>query len=314
MSANSVDEKHHHAASQGGHDDHHHHGLFGHHAGGNLALAFFLNLGFTLIELVGGLLTNSVAILSDALHDFGDSFSLGLAWYMQKLSGRHPTANYTYGFRRYTLFSALLNAVVLLTGSVFVLVESVERLFSPAETNAQGMFLLAIVGVVVNGFAALRLKKGHSLNEKMVSLHLLEDVLGWVAVLIGSVVMMLTDLTWLDPALSLGISIFILVNVVRNLRKALRVLLQGKPDGVDEKAIRQALTDLPGVVRIHDLHIWSMDSEYMVLSVHLVVAESTDRAAWQDLRQKAHDTLTALGIDHATIEMEYESERCSWCD
>ncbi len=296
------------------HDEDHHHGLFGHHTGGNLALAFFLNLAFTLIELVGGLLTNSVAILSDALHDFGDSFSLGLAWYMQKVAGRHPTPNYTYGYRRFTLLSALLNAVILLSGSAFVLVESIDRLFVPAETNAQGMFLLAILGVIVNGFAALRLKKGRSLNEKMVSLHLLEDVLGWVAVLVGSLVMMLTDVTWLDPALSIGISIFILINVVRNLRQALRVLLQGKPDQVDEAAIRQALTDLPGVVATHDLHIWSMDSEYMVLSVHLVVAETTDRSAWQDLRRRAHDILADLGIDHATFEMEYETEACSWCE
>lgn len=294
--------------------DHHQHGLFGHQAGGNLAVAFFLNLSFTLIELVGGLLTNSVAILSDALHDFGDSFSLGLAWYMQKVAGRHPTVKYTYGYRRYTLLSALLNAVILLSGSVFVLVESIERLFAPAETNAQGMFLLAILGVLVNGFAAMRLKKGKSLNEKMVSLHLLEDVLGWVAVLVGSVVMMLTDVTWLDPALSIGISIFILINVVRNLRQALRVLLQGKPDQVDEGAIRQALLELPGVVAIHDLHIWSMDSEYMVLSVHLVLSEATDRPAWQNLRKHAHDTLAALGIHHATIEMEYQSEQCSWCE
>lgn len=302
------------STKQEDHHHDHHHGLFGHHTGGNLALAFFLNLGFTVIELVGGLLTNSVAILSDALHDFGDSFSLGLAWYMQKVAGRHPTTNYTYGYRRFTLLSALLNAVILLTGGIFVLVESVERLFLPVETNAQGMFLLAILGVLVNGFAALRLKKGSSLNEKMVSLHLLEDVLGWVAVLVGSVVMMLTDVTWLDPALSIGISLFILINVVRNLRQALRVLLQGKPDQVDESAIRHALAALPGVVTIHDLHIWSMDSEYMVLSVHLVVAESTDRATWQDLRHRAHDTLSALGIQHATIEMEYETEKCSWCE
>lgn len=297
------------------HDHHgHSHGLMGHQASGNLALAFFLNLSFTVIELIGGLLTNSVAILSDALHDFGDSFSLGLAWYMQKVAGRHPNSNYTYGYRRYTLLSAVLNAVILLSGSIIVLVECVERLFEPAATNAQGMFLLAILGVLVNGFAVFRLKKGKTLNEKVVSLHLLEDVLGWLAVLVGSLIMMVTDANWLDPVLSILISIFILYNVVRNLRQAFRVLLQGKPDQVDEETIRKTLNDLPGVESIHDLHIWSMDSEYMVLSVHLVVNEATDRTAWQALRRQAHDVLTAHGIQHATIEMEFPGEDCHWCE
>lgn len=324
---------------------HHHHEHAASSNSGNLALAFFLNVLFSLIELVGGLLTNSMAILSDALHDAGDSLSLGMAWYFQRLSKRKPTSNYTYGFRRLTLVSALINSVVLLTGSAYILVESLQRLFQPADPNAKGMFLLAILGIIVNGFAALRLRKGNNLNERVVSLHLLEDVLGWIAVLIGSLVMMVATVPWLDPALSIGISVFILYNVVRNLRSATRVLLQGKPDEVDEKAIKQALLDLPYVTSLHDLHIWSMDADFLVLSVHLVVEDGApdramtletittetvnvgtvpsgneqnqveaSKASLRDLRQTARNVLKTMGIKHATIELEYESENCEWCE
>jgi len=281
---------------------------------GNIALAFFLNLFFSLIELVGGVLTNSMAILSDALHDAGDSFSLGLAWYFQRLSKRKPTTNYTYGFGRLTMLSALINSVVLLTGSSYILVESVKRVFDPVLADARGMLILAVIGIAVNGFAALRLRKGDNLNERVVSLHMLEDVLGWVAVLIGSLVMMVADVPWLDPALSIGIAVFILFNVVRNLRSAMRVFLQGKPDEVDDLAVKKQLLELPGVVGLHDLHIWSMDADFLVLSVHLVVPSDQKNNEQQTLRQAAHALLKSINIRHSTVEIESESETCEWCE
>lgn len=298
---------------------HTHHHAHEHHSPGmegtgNIALAFFLNLFFSIVELVGGLFTNSMAILSDALHDAGDSFSLGLAWYFQRLSKRKPTTNYTYGFGRLTMLSALINSVVLLTGSTYILVESVKRVFNPATTDARGMLLLAVAGVLINGFAALRLRKAGNLNERVVSLHMLEDVLGWVAVLIGSLVMMVVDVPWLDPALSIGISIFILYNVVKNLRSAMRVFLQGKPDAVDDALVRKRLLELPGVVGLHDLHIWSMDADFLVLSVHLVIPGDQKNSEQQTLRQAAHILLKSLNIRHSTIEIESQSESCEWCE
>lgn len=167
------------------HKHSHHHSHSHHHGTKNISLAFFLNLGFCIIELIGGLLTNSVAILSDALHDFGDSVALGLAWVFQKKSEQKPDDKYTYGYRRFSLLSAIINSIILVAGSAFVLFESIKRIIEPAETNAKGMLLLAILGVAVNGVAILRLRKGGSVNERVVSLHLMEDVLGWVAVLIG---------------------------------------------------------------------------------------------------------------------------------
>jgi len=296
-----------------GHSQDHSHD-HSHAAGKNIAAAFFLNLIFCIVEFIGGLLTNSIAILSDALHDLGDSFSLGLAWYLQKVSKRKPDQKYTYGYKRFTILSALINSVILLTGSSFVLYEVVQRMFHPAQTNAKGMLLLAIFGVLVNGLAVLRLRRGSSLNERVVSLHMLEDVLGWIAVLIGSIIMILFDLPVIDPILSAGISIYILFNVYRNLRSAMRIILQGKPGTVDELNIRQSLLKLPKVLNLHDLHIWSLDSEYMVLTVHLVVEDGIKKEEQQALRTAAHRILKELNIQHSTIEIENTSEVCEWCD
>jgi cobalt-zinc-cadmium efflux system protein len=292
----------------------HNHFHEGHATGKNIATAFFLNILFCFIEVIGGILTNSVAILSDALHDLGDSFSLGLAWYLQKVSARKPDKKFTYGYGRFTILSALINSVILLTGSVFVLTESIKRILEPAQTNAGGMMVLAIIGVLVNGFAVLRLRKGESLNEKVVSLHLLEDVLGWVAVLAGSIIMQFADLPVLDPILSTGISIYILFNVFRNLRSAFRMMLQGMPGNIDEKLIRESLLELPNVVKLHDLHIWSLDSEYTVLTIHLVVEDGIKKEEQQALRTAAHFLLKRLAIQHSTIEIEEASEICEWCE
>lgn len=296
--------------------DHHHNHDHGHTGAEtkNIALAFYLNLIFSLIELVGGMLTNSVAILSDALHDLGDSVSLGMAWYFQKFSKKKPDGKYTYGYKRFSILSALLNSLILVSGSGIVLYESVIRLFHPVQSDAKGMFLLAILGILVNGFAALRLRKGGSLNERVVSLHLLEDVLGWAAVLIASIVMMFTNLSILDPILSIGISCFILYNVYHNLQKAFRVILQGKPDEVNEEDLRESLRNLKPVKDLHDLHIWTMDSEYLVLTVHLVLPDATTEKERQALRAAAHELLKTKGIQHATIEMESVSENCEWCE
>jgi cobalt-zinc-cadmium efflux system protein len=273
-------------------------------------VAFFLNLAFSIIEVIGGLLTNSVAILSDALHDFGDSFSLALAWYFQKVSKKKRDARYSYGYRRFSLLGALINSVVLLLGSFFVISESVQRLMSPQAADAKGMLVLAVAGIVINGLAMLRLKRGHSLNERTVSLHLLEDVLGWVAVLIGSVVMIFVELPILDPILSLGIACYILFNIYHNLRDTLRVVLQGTPEDVSCEAIEKSLQNLPGVKSIHDLHLWSLDGEYNISSLHAVVEPALTAQQIMELKQQIKRTLHTLHIGHVTLEIEQENETC----
>lgn len=296
------------------HNHNHNHSHDHSHGSGNLLTAFILNFSFCIIELVGGLLTNSVAILSDALHDFGDSLSIGLALYLQKVSKRKPDSKYTYGYKRFTILSALINSVVLLTGSIIIITESIKRMMNPSQPDAKGMLILAIIGVIVNGAAFIRLRRSKSLNERVVSLHMMEDVLGWVAVLIGSVIMIFVEVPVLDSILSIAISFYIIYNVYNNLRKALRVLLQGKPSEIDEESIKDALLKLPKVKSLHDLHIWSMDSEYMVLTVHLVVEDNTQKEEQQALRSAAHDILKEMDIQHSTIEIENNSENCEWCE
>ena len=281
-----------------------------HSDGGNIGLAFFLNLSFTIIELIGGFLTNSVAILSDAVHDFGDSISLALAWYFQKMSNRGSTKEYTYGYKRFSLLGAIVNSVVLVTGSVYIIFEAMSRLFSPQQTNAKGMFILAIIGIIINGIAVLRTRKTNSINERIVSLHLLEDVLGWAAVLIASIVMYFTNWTIIDPLLSLIIACFVLLNVFKNIRQVLPILLQGVPTEIDMKHVVNKLKEIKNIVDIHDLHIWSLNEEYNVLSVHLIIKEILPMEELAALKRKARSVLIEEGIQHATIEIEAPGEEC----
>lgn len=292
---------------------HHHHGHHHHdHGVKNLKVAFFLNLGFTIVEIVGGIMTNSLAILSDALHDLGDSLSIGLSWYFQKLSTKKGNATYSYGYKRFSLLGAIINAVVLLVGSAFILTEAIPALFNPGETDAKGMMYLAIFGVIVNGAAVLKLKKGTSINERVISLHLLEDVLGWVAVLIGSIVMLYFDAPWIDPLLSVLIALFILFNVYKSLKASLSIVLQATPEGIDITLIHEKLKSIPQIRDVHDCHIWSMDGEYHVLSAHLVLNGDYTLEEMAEIKGVAKDLLKEQ-VEHVTIEFEGPHEECKGC-
>jgi len=280
----------------------------------NIKVAFFLNLGFTIIEIIGGIYTNSLAILSDALHDLGDSLSLGLSWYFQKLSNKGRTKSYSYGYKRFSLLGAIINAIVLAVGSVFILSKAIPQLFNPEQSDAEGMMYLAILGIVVNGAAVLKLRKGISLNEEVVSLHLLEDVLGWAAVLIGSIIMMYVDAPFIDPLLSVLISVYVLYNVFRNLRKSLRVVLQAIPKDISFQKIQKQLEDIPEISEIHDLHIWSMDGNYNVMSVHVKLEKDYKLSELSEIKEKIRSKLTDESIEHATIEIEGKDEDCSYSD
>ena len=289
-----------------GHNHDHSHN----HSEGNVKVAFFLNLSFTVIEVIGGLYTNSLAILSDALHDLGDSLSLGLSWYFQKLSKKGRTKKFSYGYKRFSLLGAIINSIVLVAGSIFILTKAIPELFNPGETNVQGMLYLAILGIVVNGAAVLKLRKGESLNEKVVSLHLLEDVLGWVAVLIGSIIMMYTDAPFIDPLLSVLISLFVLYNVYKNLRKSMLVILQGIPEDVSLEDIKEKLKDISEITDVHDNHVWSMDGEYNILTIHLQLDKDYKLSEQAKLKENVRSQLKDESNNHITIEFEGQDENC----
>jgi len=255
-----------------------------------------------------------MAILSDAVHDLGDSFSLGLSWYFQKIAKRPRTKNYTYGYKRFSLLGAIINSVILVVGSVLILMNAIPRLFHPQQPDVKGMLLLAVLGVIVNGAAVLRLRKGRSLNERVVSLHLLEDVLGWLAVLVGAGIMYFVDAPFIDPLLSIAISAFILFNVYRNIRQSLRIILQGSPDLVDVDEIEKAILKTDNVEGIHDLHVWSIDGEYNVLTMHVVLSTSLPMLQLHKLKIGIRGKLLSMGIQHSTIEFETPDEDCEMED
>lgn len=277
----------------------------------NIKLAFFLNLGFTIFEIFGGLATNSIAILSDALHDLGDSLSLGLAWLLDRYSEKGSDYRYSYGYRRFSLLAALITSIVLVTGSLVVGYEAVKRLFNPEPFNERGMILIAIVGVVVNGAAVLRLRGSRSMNAQVIGWHLLEDVLGWIAVLVVGVVSLFVDLPILDPILSILIMLYILAHAVINLRETARLFLQAAPRGVDVEAIERRLTAVPGVQSVHHTHVWSLDGEHNVLTTHLVAYPDSSTAELVRIKRESRQAVQDLQLEHATIEIELGENDCS---
>ena len=275
-------------------------------------MPFFLNLSFTIIEVIGGIYTNSLAILSDALHDLGDSLTIGLSWYFQKLSEKGSDHIYTYGYLRFSLLGAIINAIVLLLGSAFILKEAIPALLDPNRADAQGMLVIAVFGVIVNGAAVLKLRKGTSINEKVISLHLLEDVLGWVAVLLGSLVMMFFDVPWIDPLLSVLIALFIIFNVIRNLKRSFSIILQATPKEVNVEGIHQKILSVPEVLDIHDCHIWTMDGEFHVLSAHLGLDKDYTLSELVEIKSRVKKVLKE-DVEHVTIEFEGKDEECEGC-
>lgn len=289
------------------------HGDHEHAASGNLKVAFLLNLCFTLLEVAGGLWTNSIAILSDALHDGGDCLTLGLAWYLQRLSTDRPDAQFTYGYRRFSMLGALVTGLVLIAGLGIIGWNAIQRLLQPEVVKVPGMLAIAVFGVLLNGVAASRLRTGHSLTETVASWHLLEDTLGWVAVLLGSAVMMVWHLPIIDPILSLLISVFVLWNVFRNLRKVVLVILQAAPASFDVEAFGRQLAGLPGVVGTHHTHTWTLDGERHVLSTHLIMKRDRDRdrEVIVAAKRRVHVLLFEQHFEHITVEVELEGETCA---
>jgi cobalt-zinc-cadmium efflux system protein len=289
------------------HDDHRHHH---HHTSGNLAVAFWMNTGFAIIELIGGLMTNSVAIMSDALHDFGDSLALGSAWFFERKATQKRTQTYTYGYKRFSLVGVMINAVVLSVGSIFIFIEAIERLFSPMQPETTGMIYLALLGIAVNGAALLRLRTGESISEKVISLHFIEDVLGWVAVLIGSIIMKFTYAPFIDPLLSIFIAVFIVVNIYRNMKGAFQIILQGVPQDVSEDRVMTELKKFEEIESTHDLHLWTMDGNYNILTTHLVLHEPMDAVTLEKLKVNIKSRLREIHVQHATIEFEVKGMIC----
>lgn len=276
----------------------------------NLKTAFFLNLAFTIFEIIGGLYVNSVAIISDAIHDLGDSLSLGTAWYLNIRAQKEADQKYSFGYARFSLLGALINSLVLIGGSVFVVSEAVGRLLEPEQSDAGGMLIFALVGIAVNGYAAWKMSSGKTLNERVVSWHLLEDVLGWVAVAVVAIILHFTDSPYLDPALSLLITLYILWGVIKRLRETLFVFLQGVPKEIDLEAIKQAILQVNKVQSLHHTHVWSLEGEHHVFTTHVRLEHISDFKEILDTKQAIKTIISDYPFQHYTIETELDNETC----
>ena len=289
---------------------HHHNHSHGGEASKRIGWAVFLNVVFTIIEFIGGWLTNSTAIMADAVHDLGDSLSIGTAWGLNKLSDKEANKTFSYGYKRFSLLGALINGLVLITGSVWILFEAIPRLSNPEMPQAEGMLLLSIFGIAVNGFAAYKLSGGNTLNEKVLNWHLLEDVLGWVAVLIVSIVLMFKPWAILDPILSIGFTLFILFNVGRNLKETVLLFLQATPDKKQLEEVRNILLQSDNVDSVHHFHIWSLDGEHNVMTAHIQLTQNISLQTMSELKEALRASLANYDFVHTTIEFEFADEAC----
>ncbi|MGI6279726.1 MAG: cation diffusion facilitator family transporter [Acutalibacteraceae bacterium] len=272
----------------------------------NILIAFLLNLFFSFFEFVGGTITGSVSIISDSIHDLGDSLSIGISYLLERKSRHRPDESHTYGYLRYSVMGSTIITIILSVGSLAVIYNSILRIINPREINYNGMIIFAVIGLVVNFLAARITHGGHSLNERSVSLHMLEDVLGWLVVLIGAIVMRFTDISLIDPLMSIGVAVFILVNALKNLKEILDIFLEKTPKGIEIAKIVDAVSGIEGVIGVHHVHVSTLDGNKNLATLHVVTDSDTG-----EIKQKVKSKLYEFGISHTTVETESSSEVCN---
>lgn len=273
----------------------------------NILVAFILNISFSIFELIGGIFTNSISIMSDAIHDFGDALSIGISLILEKISKKKPDEKYTYGYARYSVLGALITTIVLTMGSIFVILGGISRILNPETINYNGMIIFAIFGVIINFLAAYFTREGGSINQKAVNLHMLEDVLGWIVVLIGSILMKFTNISLIDSIMSIGIAIFILINAFKNLKDILDLFLEKIPKNISVEEIKKHLLGIEGIIDVHHIHIWSIDGFTNYSTMHIVTEEKNIK----ELKNKIREEMREHGISHTTIEIENKNDDCN---
>ena len=271
----------------------------------NILIAFILNLAFSIFEFVGGFFTGSVAIVSDAVHDIGDAASIGISYFLEKKSKKKPDEHYTYGYARYSVIGSVITTLILLVGSVLVVYNAILRIINPTPINYDGMIIFAVIGASVNFLAAFFTREGDSLNQKAVNLHMLEDVLGWIVVLVGAIIMRFTDISIIDPLMSVGVAVFIFINAFKNLKEAVDLFLEKTPHGIEIDEICEHLIHIEGVQDVHHVHVWSMDGYNNYATLHVVADGDA-----HEIKEAIREELAEHGIAHATLELESPNEHC----
>lgn len=271
----------------------------------NILIAFILNLCFTIFEFIGGTVTNSVAIISDSIHDIGDAMSIGISYFLEKKSKKKPDNKYTYGYVRYSIIGSVITTVILIVGSILVVYNAIKRIITPVDINYNGMIIFAIIGLIINSLAAYFTSDSHSLNQKSVNLHMLEDVLGWLVVLIGSIIMRFTDISIIDPILSILVALLILINAIKNLKSILDLFLEKIPNGVSIDELKEHILKIKGVKDVHHIHVWSIDGYNNYATMHIVIKGKNKK-----IKELVKEELKEHGINHTTVELEDKDEVC----
>ena len=272
----------------------------------NILIAFLLNLFFSVFEFLGGLFTGSFAVISDSLHDLGDAAGIGISFLFEKKSTQKPDETYTYGYSRYSVMGSLVMTLILLMGSVTIIYNAISKILNPTDINYNGMIILAVIGTVINFAAAIITHKGESLNQKAVNLHMIEDVLGWIVVLIGAVVMKFTGISVIDPILSIAVALFVFVNAVKTFAEAISLLLEKAPKNLHIDEIKEHLFEIDGINDVHHVHLWSLDGITNYATMHIV----TDKDP-HIIKELVREELKHHNITHTTIEIESSGEECT---
>jgi len=272
----------------------------------NILIAFVLNMFFSIFELIGGIFTHSVAIISDAIHDFGDGITVGISYFLEKKSKKSADNNYTFGYKRYSILGALISNCILFIGSVIVIYNAILRILNPIKINYDGMIIFAVIGVIVNYLAAYYTRKGDSINQKSVNLHMLEDTLGWMVVLFGAIIMKFTDLNIMDPIMSIVVALFIVMHAGEHLKTIVDVLLEKTPNNINIEEIKNKLLKIKCINDVHHIHIWSLDGISNCATMHVVLKKEDNK-----IKEKVRKELLEFNISHVTIELEDINEECS---
>lgn len=271
----------------------------------NILIAFILNFCFSVFEFLGGIFTGSVAIMSDAVHDIGDAISIGFSYFLERKAKKQPDHTHTYGYARYSVLGGFITTFILTFGSIGIIINAAHKIINPNEVNYNGMIIFALIGVGVNFFAAHFTHNGDSINQRAVNLHMLEDVLGWVVVLVGAVVMRFTDFKLLDPMLSIGVAIFILINAIKNLKNIVDIFLEKTPNNISVDEIKQHICEIGGIIDVHHIHLRTIDGNNIYATMHIV----TDCDP-HTTKEKVRQELAEHGITHSTLELESSDEHC----
>lgn len=264
-------------------------------------LAFVLNFSFSIIEFIFGGLFGSSAILADAVHDLGDALAIGISAFLESISNREEDSHYTLGYKRFSLLGAILTAVILITGSSLVILENISKLIEPQPVDHEGMLWLGVIAIAINLTASLIVRKGQTKNESILSLHFLEDTLGWLAVIVVAIILRYTDWYFLDPLLSLLISAFILSKALPRFWSTLKILLDAVPEGVDIQKIKSDLEQLDHVASINQLNLWTMDGLEKNAIVHVCLEHVKHM---EGCKESIRTLLKDCGFQNVTIEVD----------